>query len=125
MTERKFAGINGSAAGPELNADYASAAVFDKLRVGSLGVYYRDGFRTRFIAYSEMERAFIRIQEVRGRMCCGQATFAYYRMVFVVNGKEYQDYISESEKDMDAALARIHACAPTLPIGVREKGKKT
>ena len=121
MAEKKFAGLNGSVESPALDSDYAAAQVFDKLRVGMQGVYYRDGFRTKYIAYSEMERAFIRIQEVRGRMCCGQANFTYCRMVFVVNGKEIQDVISENEKAMDRALAAIHENAPALPIGVPEK----
>ncbi len=109
MADRKFAGIRGSVSTPELNADYEAASVIDKIRVGARGVYYRDGFRIRFIPYEYIERAFIRIQEVRGRMCCGQATFAYFRLVFVHGGKEFADVISEDEKAMDEALEQIAA----------------
>ncbi len=118
MAERRFIGPDGPVEGPELEADYAGAQVFDKLKVGRLGVYYRDGFKTRFFAYDKLERAFIRVQEVRGRLCCGQAHFAYFRMVLVCGGKEYQDVMSEDEKLMDEALAAIAANAPELPIGV-------
>ena len=55
--------------------DYEQAQSFDKLRVGREGVYFRDGFRVRFIPYAEMDRVFIRIQEVNGRMCCGRAGY--------------------------------------------------
>ena len=88
--------------------------------VGARGVYYRDGLRIRHLAYDEMERAFIRVQEVRGRMCCGQATFAYFRPVFLVGGKEYAEYMSEDEKAMDAALAKLHELAPEVPVGVEK-----
>ena len=72
--------------------------------------------------YTLLERVFIRIQEVNGRMCCGNTVFAYYRLVFVVNGKEIADTISEDEKAMDDALALIKANAPaSLAIGVAEK----
>ncbi len=120
MSEKRFAGPVEGLDPAALGADFDAAAAFDKLRVGKLAVYYRDGFRVKAIPYSRMDRAFIRIQEVRGRMCCGQAIFAYYRMVFVVNGKEIADFISEDEQAMDAALAAIHEAAPELPVGVPE-----
>ena len=100
------------------SADYEQAQVFDKLRVGDLGVYFKDGLRTRFIPYEDMDRVFIRIHEVNGRMCCGSAVFHYFRMVFVNNGEEFGDMVSEKEKEMDAALAAIAAKAPGVAIGV-------
>ena len=125
MAEKKFAGINGAVASPEVSADYEAAAEFDKVKVGKLGVYFRDGFKTRFMDYTLLERVFIRIQEVNGRMCCGNTVFAYYRLVFVVDGKEIADTISEDEKAMDDALALIKANAPaSLAIGVAEKYSK-
>jgi len=98
--------------------DCAGAQVFDKLRVGDEGVYFREGFRTRFIPYEDMDRVFIRIQAVQGRMCCGRANFEYYRMVFVKDGKEFADVLSEKEKAMDDALECIAAKARGLAIGV-------
>ena len=109
MAERKFAGVNGSADAPEIGADFESAQIFERLRVGELGVYFRDGLKTRFIPYDYIDRAFIRVQETRSRMCCGQANFNYFRIVFVHNGKEFADYISEKEGLMDDALAVIGA----------------
>ena len=38
MAEKKFAGINGTVASPEVSADYEAAAVFDKVKVGQLAV---------------------------------------------------------------------------------------
>ena len=107
MAEKKFAGLKGSVDSPEVNADYEKAQVFEKLRVGELGVYFRDGLKIRYIPYNEMDRAFIRVQETRSRMCCGQANFNYFRVVFVHDGKEVANYMSEKEKETDAALAAI------------------
>lgn len=117
MADKKFAGINGVVDTPEVNADYESAVVFDKVRVGKLGVYYRDMLKTRFMDYSLLERVFIRVQAVNGRMCCGTANFEYYRLVFVVNGKEIGDVISENAKATDDALACIAKNAPNVKIG--------
>lgn len=125
MAEKKFATPDGAVQSAELTADYESAQKFDAVRVGKLGVYYRSGLKTVFLAYPTLERAFIRIQEVNGRMCCGSTTFAYYRLVLIRGGKEYAEVMSESEQAMDAALAAIHENAPELPIGVADQdGKK-
>ncbi len=107
MADRKFTGINGTVDSPEVNADFESAKVFEKLYVGELGVYFRDGLRMRFVPYDAMDRAFIRVQETRSRMCCGQANFNYYRIVFVHDGKEIANYMSENEQKTDEALAEI------------------
>ena len=117
MAEKKFAGVSGAVSSPELNADYNSAQLFDKVRVGSLGVYFSEGLRTRFIPYDYMERVFIRIKEVNGKLCCGSTVFQYFHLVFVHDGKEFADAISENEKAMDAALAAISEQAPKVAIG--------
>ena len=123
MAEKRFAGINGTLESAELSADFDSAAVFEKLRVGEKGVYFRDGLRTRYIPYDYIDRAFIRVQETRSRMCCGQANFNYFRIVFVHGGKEFADYLSEKEKEMDDALAAI--ASHGVPTGfVKEDAAK-
>ena len=109
MAEKKFDGINGTVDTPAVQADYEAAQVFERLRVGETGVFFRDGLKTRYIPYDEMDRAFIRVQETRSRMCCGQANFNYFRVVFTHDGKEIADYMSEKETLMDDALAAIAA----------------
>ena len=109
MAEKKFSGIDGSVNSPEVNADYETAKAFEKLRVGELGVFFRDGLKIRYIPYDYIDRAFIRVQETRSRMCCGQANFNYFRVVCVHGGKEFAEYLSENENAMDEALAEIAA----------------
>lgn len=120
MAEKKFAGVTGTIENAEVAADYEAAAKYERVKVGKLGVYYRDGLKTRFIPYSAMERAFIRLQEVNGKLCCGNTIFAYYHLLFIVNGKEMGDILSEDEKTMKDALAAISAAAPELAIGVAQ-----
>lgn len=121
MADKKFYTPKGVIDSAACNADYESAAVFEKIHVGKLGVYYRDGLKIKLIPYAETERVFIRVQEVRGRMCCGSAIFAYFRLVFIVDGKEIIcDQISENEEMMDAALAKIAENAPNVETGVKK-----
>lgn len=121
MAEKKFAGLTGTVDSPEVAADYEAAQKFERVKIGALGVYYRDGLKTRFIPYDIMERAFLRIQEVNGKLCCGNTILQYFRLVFVREGKEFADVISENEKAMDEALALIAANAPGVKIGVEKK----
>lgn len=121
MAEKRFSGPVEGLDPAALAADYERAERFDKLRVGALAVYYRDGFRVKAVPFARMQRAFIRVQQVRGRMCCGEAAFFYYRLVFLVDGKEICDNMSENEKAMDAALARLHEMAPEVPVGVAKE----
>lgn len=117
MAEKKFSSPSGPVSDAAITADYDGAQRFDKVLVGSLGVYYRDGFKIKYVPYTALERAFIRVQEVNGRMCCGKAVFSYFRLVFVVRGKEWGDAISEDEKAMDDALAAIARRSPATAIG--------
>ena len=114
----KFASPDGKIDTPEVNADYESAPRFEKTRVGTLGVFFPSGFGTKFIPYSCIDQAFIRVHEVDGKLCCGKATFYYYRLVFVRNGREFADIMSENEKMTDDALAAIAKAAPQIRIGI-------
>lgn len=117
MADKKFSGVNGTVDSVEVSEDYAAAEQFDKVRVGKLGVYYREGFRTKYLSYQDFDRVFIRINEVDGKLCCGKSTFQYFRLVFVRGGKEFADVISENEKAMDDALACISRNCPAMATG--------
>ena len=106
---KKFYTAAGPAEAPEISADYEKAKEFDKLRVGDLGVYFRDGFRVKYIPYEYLDRAFIRIQQAHGTKTVGAVTYDYFRMVFVHAGEEFASCLSEKEKAMDQALAEIAA----------------
>lgn len=117
MTEKKFYSPVGTVTDASVASDYESASKYDKAFIGALGVYFQDGFKTKYVPYSALERAFIRIQEVNGRFCCGKAVFAYFRLILVVGGKEWGTIMSEDEKAMDDALAAIAERSPSTAIG--------
>ena len=121
MAAKVFTGINGKVDSAEVNSDYENSTRFDKVQVGKLGIYFRDGFKIRFMDYSLLERVFIRVQEVNLKTCCGGSTSAYYRLVFVSGGREIGEVFSENEKALDAALALIHENAPYIAIGYTGK----
>lgn len=118
---RSFSGIHGRIKDPAVAEEYESAARFDKVRVGDTGVFFPYNLSIKYIPYKYLDRVFIRVNEVNGKLCCGKATFYYYRLVFVRDGKEFVDVISEDEKAMDDALAAIAEKAPQVAIGFAGK----
>jgi hypothetical protein len=114
---RSFSGIRGRVSDPAVAQEYESAERFDKVRVGETGVFFPYGFSIKYLPYRSLERVFIRIHEVNGKLCCGKAVFQYFRLVFMRGGKEFIDVISENEAAMDAALAAIREKAPQIAIG--------
>ena len=113
----KFHSPTGKLDSPELNSEYDGAERFDKLRIGKNGVFFPDGLITKYIPYEYIQQAFIRIHEVNGKLCCGSTVFQYFRLVFVHDGKEFADYISENEKKMDEALKSISQKCESIKIG--------
>ena len=43
MAEKKFAGLTGTVESAEVAADFDSAVKYERVKIGKLGVYYRDG----------------------------------------------------------------------------------
>lgn len=75
MAEKLF--VNGQT--EEVRSDYESAKQFEKVRVGSLGVYFRDGLKTRYIKYQEVDRAFIAFRKP-GAECAAD------RLTLIISG---------------------------------------
>lgn len=94
----------------------------DKVRVDSEGVHIKTGFKYKCYPFDRISRAFIRIHEVDGKLCCGSTVFQYFRLVLVdENGKEFADAVSENEKEFDEVLEEIRAVAPQIAIGVEKE----
>lgn len=117
MSEKVFAGINGKVTAPEVVKDFENSVKFDSVYVGTLGAYFREGFKTKFMEYALIERVFIRVQQVNLKTCCGGSTTAYFKLVFVSGGKEAACAFSENEQAMHKALELIHENAPDIAIG--------
>ena len=117
----RFSGIHGRITDPAVVEEYESAERFDKVRIGKTGVFFPYNLSIKYIPYKYIDRVFIRVNEVNGKLCCGKATFYYYRLVFVRDGKEFIDVISEDEKAMDDVLAAIAMNAPQVAIGFTGK----
>ena len=116
MSSRQFLGLSGPVGSPELSQDYEKAQRFGKLRVGALGVYFRDGLRLRHVAYGEMARVVLRIEKIQSRTCCSGVAYPVCHMIFVVGNQEIDRCLSEDRAAMEAAVRAIRAQAPALAV---------
>ena len=87
-----------------------------KLRLDGDALYFRSGLKNVTLPYGELERAFMRVREATGKMCCGTACFADYYLVLVSAGRELAEMRMEKE-DIEAVLSLIAERSPGTVIG--------
>ena len=87
-----------------------------KLRLDGDAVHFRSGLKNVTLPYGELERAFLRVREATGKMCCGTACFADCYLVLVSAGKELAEIRMEKE-DVEAVLSLIAERSPGTVIG--------
>lgn len=107
MAKTRFYTSAGVETSPEIAADYAAAPGFDRVKVGTLGVYATQTIRTHFYPYSELDRAFIRIYEGTARLCCGSLGYNYTSLVLEKGDKQLAEIYTENESALRAALPLI------------------
>ena len=113
----KIISLSGGSVSPEIENDYSSAPVFDRLRIGKTGVFLPSGFKVKYIPYDCFDRAYVMVHETRARMCCASTDFEYYRMVFMNGEACTADFMSENKEAMHAALDQLRASAPEITVG--------
>lgn len=101
-----------------IEKDYEEAPVFDKLRVGTTGVFFPSGFKTKYIPYDSFDRSYVKVHETKARMCCATAGFEYFRIVFMKGENCVGDYLSEDKEAMKAALEQLKKTAAGVTVGV-------
>ena len=87
-----------------------------KLRLDGEAVHFRSGLKNVTLPYGELERAFLRVREATGKMCCGTACFANCYLVLVSAGRELAEMRMEKE-DIEAVLSLIAERSPGTVIG--------
>ena len=106
----------------QLQADYAAAEKQEKLKLGEKCLYIAHTLYTEYIPYEAIERAYRRVEDVRGKLCCGVTTYEIHHLVMVMGGKEVK-VLLESEDAARKALERIAEKNPQVQIGYHEKEK--
>ena len=70
-----------------------------RIRLEETELAYKKGFKWHNMSYTEIKQAYMRIEEVRGRLCCGVANFDMYFLML---------------KTMDDTLVKIEVTSREL-----------
>ena len=95
-----------------------------KIKLCEEQLEYKKGFKWYILPYSEIAHAYLRIEEVNGRLCCGVASFdMYFLMLRTIAGEEIKIEVSlkESAKEM---LGVIEKKNPETKIGYKKQEKE-
>ena len=68
---------------PELEADYAAARDLGQVRLGALCLYYPRLTAVSYLPLAQVERVYLRQEEVNARMCCAVASLDQFFLMAV------------------------------------------
>ena len=95
------------AADAVLDGEFAASERYWKLRIGKNYLFYPRLRHTGYVPFSEITRAFIRVETTLTRVCCGPAVFHTYRLILCKDGEEFAAIELDSEVKADRVLAAI------------------
>ena len=94
--------------------DYNSAEEIGRVRLGKLGLYYRDLGRKYYVPYEYIDRRFTRVNVVEPD---DSPAYFYYRLILVHDGKEFANLIFEKEEDVNKIHDRLQEIRPEIEKG--------
>lgn len=107
-----------------LDADFASAAVYEKIRAGKNHIFWKSGLRWHFIPLEGLQRIYRRVEQVQGRLCCGGQNFIIHWLVLdLSDGSELVMHIGDDvvgtvvRDQADALLAALKLSHPQIQYG--------
>ena len=111
----RFKGVDKKRIDDQAHADdYSSAEEIGRVRLGALGLYYRDLGRKHFVPYEYIDRRFTRVSVVEPD---DSPAYFYYRLILVHGDKEFANLIFEKEEDVNKIHDRLQEIRPEIEKG--------
>lgn len=85
---------------------------------------YRRNFKWHSIPYSDITNAYLRIEEVKGRLCCSVANFDMYFLVLKRSTGELIKIEASSQEKVKQMLEELKKRNPQTEIGYKKPGEK-
>lgn len=104
---------------PALDAQFAAASPYARVRLGQTHIFWKAGLRWYCIPIGQVQRVFRRILPVNGRLCCGGAHFMMEWLVLLLpDGSELEIYMGEDiQPKAEALLTHLKASHPQIQYG--------
>lgn len=101
----------------ELERDYAQALSLGKMQLGEHCLFFRKFSGVSCLPYRHIQRAWLRQEEVKARMCCTTANFdQFYVVMACAGGQERRGQVVDKAMGQ-RCLDHIAAKNPDVKIG--------
>lgn len=100
-----------------LQGDYASARKLGKARLGQEWIFFPKFSGTSYLPYSQISKAWLRVEEVIAKVCCGRANFDQVFLVIEDADGQIRRAQMDTRSQGDAGLAHLTARNPDIRIG--------
>ena len=92
-----------------------------KIKLQEQQIEYKKGLKWYSLPYEDIKQAYLRIEEVNGRLCCGVANFDMHFLVLITKeGKDIKVEAS-SEKIVKEMLSVLKEKNPEMEIGFKKQ----
>ena len=98
-------------------ADYANARELGRVRLGRLGLYYPHMTWVGVLPLDQVERAYLRIEDIPVGMGCRRVPMGQHYLMAVLRNGEPPKPAVNSRQEGDWALEQIQRQAPEIKIG--------
>lgn len=104
---------------PALDADFAAASLYGKVKPGKQALFWRFGLRWYSLPLEHVQRIFRRVEPVYGKLCCGGQSFIIEWLVLLLkDGTEVVVHIGDDvKKDAEALLQALKEVHPEIQYG--------
>ena len=92
-----------------------------KIRLNEQNLEYKKGFKWVELSYEEIEKAYLRIEEVKGTLCCGRANFDMYFLMLQLKGGELLKLECTSKESVKEMLEVLKQKNDRIEIGYKAK----
>lgn len=91
-----------------------------KIKFGERELTYKRGFKWYTLPYEEIAHAYLRIEEVKGRLCCGVANFDMHFLMLKTNAGELLKLEATSQEIVKQMLDELKEKNPNVSIGFKK-----
>lgn len=92
-----------------------------KIKLSEQELSYKKGLKWYSLPYDEIEHAYLRIEEVRGRLCCGVANFDLYFLVLKTRSGKLVKAEAGSQETVKQMLEELKQRNDRIEIGYKKQ----
>lgn len=92
-----------------------------KIKFGEQELTYKRGFKWHVLPYEEITQAYLRIEEVKGKLCCGVANFDMHFLMLKTSTGDLLKLEASSQEIVKRMLDELKEKNPNVSIGFKKE----